>query len=159
MFLRQKPETENAPDTLPPVQNGGSSENDSVSGSIENASFVKEVIRLVNIERNKSGLNSLTEDAMLNKACSTRATEIVRAFSHTRPDGRDCFTALSDIGYSYRSAGENIAYGQSSPSSVVNAWMNSEGHRKNILNSNYSKIGVGCHNNGGTLYWAQFFAN
>ncbi len=156
-----EPETENDSETIiPPEQNEkpDNSGNNSVSGSIENASYVNEVIRLVNIERNKVGLASLTTDSNLNKASSTRAKEIVRSFSHTRPDGRSCFTALSDIGYSYSSAGENIAYGQSSPSEVVNAWMNSEGHRANILGTQFTKIGVGCHSNGGTYYWAQFFA-
>jgi len=156
-----EPETENDSESIiPPEQNEkpDNQGNNSVSGSVENAAFVNEVIRLVNIERNKAGLASLSTDTSLNKASSTRAKEIVKSFSHTRPDGRSCFTALSDIGYSYSSAGENIAYGQSSPASVVNAWMNSEGHRANILSAKYTKIGVGCHSNGGTYYWAQFFA-
>ena len=156
-----KPETENDTQTVPPQQNETPEkpDNDSSSGSVQNSAFVNEVIRLVNVQRNKSGLASLSADSALNSASYVRAKEIVKAFSHTRPDGRSCFTALSDIGYSYGSAGENIAYGQQSPSEVVNAWMNSEGHRANILSSKFTKIGVGCHSVGGTYYWAQFFAS
>ena len=155
-----KPETDNDAENVPPQQDTTPEKpgSGSGSGSVENSAFVNEVIRLVNVQRNKSGLASLSADSALNSASSVRAKEIVKAFSHTRPDGRSCFTALSDIGYSYRHAGENIAYGQQSPSEVVNAWMNSEGHRANILSSNFTKIGVGCHSNGGTYYWAQFFA-
>ena len=119
---------------------------------------VKQVVELVNKERNKNGLASLTMDSELNRAAAVRAKETAQSFSHTRPNGSSCFTALDEIGYSYSSAGENIAMGQSSPSEVVKAWMNSEGHRANILNSSFTKIGVGCHSNGSTLYWSQFFA-
>ena len=78
-------------------------------------------------------------------------------FSHTRPDGRSCFTALTDLGISYGGAGENIAYGQSSPEEVMTAWMNSSGHRANILNSSFTKLGVGVYKSGNTIYWVQLF--
>ena len=119
--------------------------------------YADEVIRLVNIERAKYGLTALTKNDKATLAADLRAKEIPSYFSHTRPDGRSCFTAAGDVGLSYRSAGENIAYGQRSPEEVVRAWMNSEGHRANILSSNFKEIGVSCYSQRGVLYWAQFF--
>ena len=75
-----------------------------------------------------------------------------------RPDGRTFGTAITDLGITYRGAGENIAWGQKTPETVMNAWMNSEGHRANILNPNFKKLGVGYRTNGqGTPYWTQLF--
>ena len=122
-----------------------------------NAAYEDEVIRLVNIERAKYGLSALKKDQGAVSAARIRAKEIVQSFSHTRPDGRSCFTAAKDLGVSYSTAGENIAYGYADPQKVVNGWMNSEGHRKNILSSSFSKIGVGCYSSGKVLYWSQFF--
>ena len=107
--------------------------------------------------RKKAGLKALDPDTGAADAAHIRAKEIVQSFSHTRPDGRTCFTAASDLGVSYRTAGENIAYGYQTPEQVVQGWMNSEGHRKNILSSSFTKIGVGCYEKGGVLYWSQFF--
>ena len=122
-----------------------------------NEAYETEVIRLVNVERAKQGLSALSKNDGAVNAARVRAKEIVSSFSHTRPDGRSCFTAASDLGVTYRTAGENIAYGYSTPAQVVNGWMNSEGHRKNILSKSFSKIGVGCYSSGGVLYWSQFF--
>ena len=122
-----------------------------------NEAYEDEVIRLVNAERAKYGLSALTKDNGATKAAHVRAKEIVKSFSHTRPNGTSCFTVAKELGISYRSAGENIAYGYSSPKQVVNGWMNSEGHRKNILSSSFTKIGVGCYSSRGVLYWSQFF--
>lgn len=119
--------------------------------------YEDKVISLVNEERAKNGLSPLTKDSGAVKVAHVRAKEIVKSFSHTRPDGSSCFTAASEQGVTYRSAGENIAYGYSSPEQVVTGWMNSDGHRKNILSSSFSKIGVGCYESAGTLYWSQFF--
>ena len=121
--------------------------------------YAVEVVRLVNEERAKQGLSALRMDAGVTAAAQVRAREIVSTFSHTRPDGRKCFTALDEAGVRYRGAGENIAYGQSSPAAVVNAWMNSPGHRANILNANFTTIGVGHHTAGSTHYWTQFFTS
>ncbi|MCC8083808.1 MAG: CAP domain-containing protein, partial [Clostridium sp.] len=88
----------------------------------------------------------------------TRAREIEKSFSHTRPDGSSFNTALTEAGVSFRGAGENIAYGQTTPQQVMEGWMNSSGHRANILNANYTSIGVGHYKNGaGVDYWAQLF--
>jgi|GEM_PF-1483432 len=118
-----------------------------------NTDFVAEVIRLVNVERANNGLSALAKDETACYAAYTRAVECETSFDHTRPDGRTCFTVLDDYNISYGYAGENIAMGQTTPEEVVTAWMNSSGHRANILNSNYTRIGVGFYNN----YWCQLF--
>lgn len=137
-----------------PVQ--GSS---SVSASIQSSSAASEVVRLTNSARSKNGYAALVEDGALSEAAAVRAREIARSFSHTRPSGASFSSALSESGVSYLRAGENIASGQKSASEVVNAWMNSPGHRANILNSSYSRIGSASVNIDGTLYWVQIFAD
>ena len=83
--------------------------------------------------------------------------EVAKVFSHTRPNGSSCFTVLGEYGVSYRSAGENIASGQTTPAEVVNAWMNSEGHRANILGESFTSLGVGVYKNGSSYTWVQLF--
>ena len=122
-----------------------------------NLAYEVQVLELVNSERAEYNLEPLAMDDNAVKVAHLRAKEIVQSFSHTRPDGSSCFTAANQFGVSYRTAGENIAYGYATPEQVVNGWMNSEGHRKNILSASFSKIGIGCYNNNGTLYWTQFF--
>ena len=119
-----------------------------------NYSYACEVLRLVNNERSKYGLGELTMTEELTDGAMLRAAETSVSFSHTRPNGEQCFTAFS---WSV-TAGENIAYGQRSPSQVVNGWMNSSGHRANILNSAFKLIGIGCFERNGVLYWAQAFS-
>jgi len=115
------------------------------------------VVNLVNQERAKAGLSAVTVDSKVQQAAQVRAAEQARSFSHTRPNGTSCFTALKEAGVNYRGAGENIAYGQTTPQAVMTAWMNSSGHRANILNAKYSKIGVGYTMINGVPYWAQMF--
>ena len=91
------------------------------------------------------------------QAAQTRAGELQTSFSHTRPSGASCCTALTEAGVSYTRAGENIAYGQSTPEAVVQSWMSSSSHRANILSSSFTTIGVGCTVVNGTAYWAQLF--
>ena len=134
--------------TTPPTNNSGS-----------NQGYAEEVLRLVNIERSKAGLSSLTTNATLKAAADKRAQETKTSFSHTRPNGSKFSTVLQEYGISYRTAGENIAYGQRSPQEVVNGWMNSPGHRANILNSSFGKIGIGVYQSGGVIYWSQLFTN
>ena len=124
-------------------------------------SYAYEVLAIVNREREANGLSALSMDSSLKGVAQTRATEIVSSFSHTRPNGTSCFTAYNEAGYSYGYAGENIAYGQSSPSAVMTAWMNSSGHRANILSENFSRIGVGVYQPtpGGRIYWVQNFSD
>lgn len=100
--------------------------------------YAFEVVDLVNQERAKEGLQPLTMDAELIEAAMQRSAEILVHFAHVRPDGSSCFS-ISDKAF-----GENIAYGYGTPEQVVRGWMNSEGHRANIMNSGYTTIGVGC---------------
>ena len=122
-----------------------------------NSSYAAQVVSLVNAERAKQGLSALTVSTKVQQAAQTRAGELKSSFSHTRPSGASCFTALTEAGVSYTRAGENIAYGQSSPAAVVQAWMNSSGHRANILSRDFTTIGVGYTVVNGTAYWSQFF--
>ncbi len=147
------PDTPDTPDT-PDVPDEKPDETPTVSGTLS-----EKVIALVNSYRAQNGLSAVTYDAALAKAANVRAKELVSSFSHTRPNGTRCFTAFDEAGVSYRGAGENIAMGQSSAEEVMNDWMNSEGHRANILNASFTKIAVGVYEGSdGRLYWAQEFA-
>lgn len=122
------------------------------------AEYAEQVAVLVNKERIAYGLHPVKVSPLLSEAANIRAGEIKENFSHTRPNGTSCFTAMSELGIQYRSAAENIAYGQKNPESVMNAWMNSSGHRANILNEKMEYIGVGVFYQDGVYYWSQFFA-
>ena len=120
--------------------------------------YIKEVVDLVNAERAKEGLAPLAIDTKVQAAAQVRAKECEQRFSHTRPNGTSFATALKEQNVSYRSAGENIAWGQKTPKEVVTAWMNSPGHRANIMNVSFTTIGVGYYENArGTDYWCQLF--
>ena len=120
---------------------------------------VQAVLALVNKERKAAGLGTVTLYDELCKVADVRPKEIVKSFSHTRPNGTSCFTAFKENGVAYRYAGENIAYGQKTATEVMNGWMNSTGHRANILNKNFGKIGIACYNFNGVKYWVQLFTN
>lgn len=122
------------------------------------AEYAYEVAEIVNRERAAYGLAPLKYSDQLSDAALVRAQEIQRSFSHTRPNGTDCFTAMTEAGIRYTYAGENIAYGQRSPEEVMRGWMNSEGHRANILDTRAEYIGIGVTQRNGVLYWSQFFA-
>ncbi len=135
--------------------------NTGVLSSVLNAStsdYANQVAALVNQERAANGLKPVRMSPQLSQAANVRAVEIKQNFSHTRPDGTSCFTAVTDMGITYQYVAENIAYGQKDPESVMNAWMNSSGHRANILNKNMEYIGVGVNYDNGVYYWTQFFA-
>ena len=122
----------------------------------------QEVLAQCNAQRQANGIAALSLDPELTKAANIRAQEIATLFSHTRPDGRKCFTVLDQIGYSYWSAGENIAAGYGNSSAVMNGWMNSPGHRSNILNVGFKRLGVGyvyIPNSEYGYYWVQIFSN
>ena len=118
------------------------------------------VLQLVNQERSKQGLGSLKLSTTLTDIATTKAKDMAvnNYFSHTSPTYGSPFQMLQHFGVSYRSAGENIAAGQKSPQEVMNAWMNSSGHRANILNGSYTELGVGYYQGGsyGTE-WVQLF--
>ena len=118
-----------------------------------------EVIDIVNKERAAVGLSALKNDSTLAAVADLRAEEITRKFDHTRPDGTDCFTAFESAGIKNVYMGENIALGQVDASDVMNSWMNSSGHKANILKSEFTRIGVGCYEYNGRYYWVQCFAS
>ncbi|MDD3416317.1 MAG: CAP domain-containing protein [Lachnospiraceae bacterium] len=131
---------------------------DKVDTATSESTFATEVVRLVNVERAKQGLGALKIDAKVTSAANVRAKEIIQSFAHTRPNGSSFATALKESGANYSGCGENIAWGQQSPETVVKAWMNSAGHRANILNPKFTTIGVGnTQNSNGTPYWVQLF--
>ncbi len=115
------------------------------------------VIQLTNAERRKNGLPDLQADTPLSKVAREKANDMQSKhyFSHTSPTYGSPFDMMRDFGISYRSAGENIAQGQTTPEEVVQAWMNSAGHRKNILSADFTHIGVGYTQQGN--YWSQMF--
>ena len=120
---------------------------------------LKDVVALVNKERESRGLTPLIMDPALDKAAAQRAEEVSGHFAHKRPDGSSNFTVLDEMNINYGYAGENIAGGQTSAAAVMNSWMNSTGHRTNILSKDYYKIGVGHYISGGMDYWVQVFTD
>ena len=132
--------------------------NDSITG--EFAAFQKEVVRLVNVERQKQGLGKLSLNAKLSNVATLKSQDMINKnyFDHTSPTYGSPFDMMKQFNISYKTAGENIAKGQKTPAEVVKAWMNSQGHRENILNKNYTEIGIGVAKDAnGTLYWTQMF--
>ena len=126
---------------------------------VTTSSEEQQVLDLVNAERAKYGLAPLAWDSSnLGPGAALRAQEISVYFSHTRPDGSSCFTAISNPGM----CGENIAAGQRSAQEVMNSWMNSSGHRANILNAGYTRLGVGYFYSPSShykYYWVQMFSS
>lgn len=120
-------------------------------------SFETEVVQLVNQYRAQNGLQPLRENWELSRVARYKSQDMVdnRYFSHTSPTYDSPFQMIRAFGLSFRSAGENIAYGQRTPQAVVDAWMNSSGHRANILSASYTQIGVGYVAAG--HYWTQMF--
>ena len=128
-----------------------------MSVALAEENFAVEVLNLVNAERAKVGVAPLRLADDLQAASAIRAREIIEVFSHTRPDGSDCFTVMRNRG---RTCGENIAAGHASAQETVEQWMNSEGHRENILNPNFRELGVGyAYEDYSTYhhYWVQLF--
>lgn len=119
---------------------------------------VQKIVDLVNAERAKAGLTPLTKDPTVCSAAAIRAQEIYTNFAHERPDGSKYKTALDQVGADYRGSGENVAYGYRTADAVMSGWMNSEGHRNNILHEKYTTIGVGFYKgSNGYCYWTQMF--
>ena len=119
--------------------------------------FPAEVLRLVNVERSRVGLSPLKFAKDLEASAYVRAVELPTKFSHTRPDGSKCFTAMAKRGHIL---GENLAGGQTSPKQVVQAWMDSKSHRDNILNPEFKELGVVYYykaNSKYKHYWVQHF--
>lgn len=124
--------------------------------TINISGYAAKVVDLVNAERTKNNLKPFTIDNTLMKDAAVRSSELMTKFDHTRPNGIQGYEMAFDAGY--MTVGENIASGQSSPEAVVKSWMNSPGHRANILNEDFTHIGVGCcRSESGRFYWTQLF--
>ncbi|MEV3933674.1 sigma-70 family RNA polymerase sigma factor [Streptomyces sp. NPDC053728] len=123
-------------------------------------SVAEEVIALVNTERSKEGCSSVSGDSLLTKAASRHSADMVARdyFSHTSPDGTDPGARITAVGYRWSTYGENIAKGQQTAEAVMDAWMNSDGHRANILNCAFKEIGIGREDSSGGPVWTQNFA-
>ncbi|WP_333859008.1 CAP domain-containing protein [Clostridium sp.] len=169
-----KPSADNTgTNTTKPTENTGSTANTGNAGQAtkptENSgqtstisAEANEVIRLVNVERSKNGLSPLKANAELSKVATAKAQDMIDKgyFSHTSPTYGSPFDMMTKFGITYTAAGENIAYGQKDAAEVMDSWMNSSGHRANILNSNFTEIGVGvAKDKNGTPYWVQMFIN
>ena len=122
------------------------------------SSYAQEVLNLVNKHRKENGLSTLKLNSSVSKVAQAKAEDMKNKnyFSHTSPTYGSPFDMLQSFGVSYKTAGENIAKGQKTPEAVVNAWMNSEGHRANILNPSFTSLGVG-YTKGSSTYWVQMF--
>ena len=119
------------------------------------STFQAQVAKLVNAERAKNGLAPLTHRADLSNVAQKKAEDMINSnyFSHTSPNYGSPFDMMKTFGIVYSSAGENIAKGQTTPEQVMNSWMNSSGHRANILSQDFNTIGVGFHHGA----WVQMF--
>lgn len=130
------------------------------SGSAALNNYEQQVVDLVNKERAAAGLSALTVNSALAKVAETKAADLRdnNYFDHQSPKYGSPFDMMHQFGITYSSAGENIAKGQRTPDEVMKGWMNSPGHRANILNANYTQIGVGyVTDSNGTGYWVQEF--
>lgn len=131
--------------------------------SEEDRKAMDEILALVNAARQENNLNPLTLSPVLCQAAMTRAGECVTNFSHTRPNGTSYKTAITDLGVTPGYSGENAGTGHTSAKQVVERWLASDGHRANILNPNYTQLGVGLApnvNNGYRGYsWVQLFTS
>lgn len=142
--------------TSKPESNKPATSTNQQTGHSLNA-FEKQVVELTNKERAKNGLPALKIDTELSKVARIKSNDMAKNkyFDHNSPTYGSPFDMMKKFGITYRSAGENIAMGQRSPEEVVKGWMNSPGHRANILNKSYTHIGVGYVENGN--YWTQEF--
>ncbi|MFI5941468.1 CAP domain-containing protein [Streptomyces uncialis] len=124
------------------------------------AGAVTEVAALVNTERNANGCKDITTDARLNRAAEGHSRDMAERdyFDHTSPDGRGVGDRVTAAGYEWSAVGENIAMGQPTAVAVVEAWLDSPGHRANILNCEYTQMGLGVDTSDGGPRWTQVFA-
>ena len=119
----------------------------------------QEVLTLANVRREAAGLNPLSADPVLTEMAMLRAKELEESYSHTRPSGENCKTVFGEFETDLRFWGENAAKGNRTPEAAVEAWMDSPGHRENLLREDAEYLGVGVwQDEGGILYWVQLFA-
>ena len=149
----------NTTNNAAPSTNGNAANNTANNSTDSGVSaYEKEVVRLVNEVRAQNGLNALTLDTELCRGARAKSQDMAdkRYFDHNSPTYGTPFQMMKSFGITYRTAGENIAYGYKTAQSVMDGWMDSSGHRANILNASYTRIGVGYVANGN--YWTQWFA-
>jgi uncharacterized protein YkwD len=145
------------PTTPPPSPTTGPTATPSPTG---NAALEAAVLEIVNTERAKAGCAPVANNDKLTAAARGHSADMAARnyFSHTTPEGVDFVTRINNTGYRWSGAGENIAKGQRTPADVMNAWMNSAGHKANILNCGFKDLGVGvAADSSGTLLWTQDF--
>ncbi len=149
-------DSEMPPEPEHPQDSAGAGDGEAQQESPTRA-YEHEVVRLVNLEREKAGLAALREDAALSDVARAKSQDMhdLGYFDHNSPTYGTPFQMMRSFGVSYRTAGENIAMGYRTPAAVVDAWMASPGHRANILNASYTIIGVGYVADG--HYWTQHF--
>ncbi|MBL1101612.1 sigma-70 family RNA polymerase sigma factor [Streptomyces coffeae] len=146
------PPTRSAPTTAPPKADPGSG---------NSTAFAQQVMELVNIERGKVGCSPVRLNDKLNSAAQRHSDDMAARgyFDHTSPDGSDPGDRITAAGYPWRTYGENIAKGQQTPAAVMDSWMNSPGHRQNILNCDFTEMGVGVNRGSGGPTWTQAFGD
>ena len=134
--------------------------NDITRDKLDIAKERERVLQLANNARKENSVSSsLVLDSKLNEAAQKRAEELIKLFSHTRPNGTEFLTVLKEYNITYNTCGENVANGQVDADDVMKSWLNSPGHRANILNSKFAKLGVGVFEYNNSLYWVQLFTN
>ncbi|WP_106767889.1 CAP domain-containing protein [Paenibacillus faecalis] len=151
----EKPSASTAAPSTNPVEPTQPSKPSEPANASDKSTFASQVVTLVNKEREKAGLKPLTVHEGLTKMAVDKAKDMNdnKYFDHNSPTYGSPFDMMKQYGISYSYAGENIAMGQRTPEEVMNSWMNSEGHRQNILSPNFTMIGVGYYNG----YWVQEF--
>jgi len=126
--------------------------------TVDTDALASEVFALTNELRKENGLAPLTRDDALDRAAALRAAELAEKYSHTRPNGKSCFSAFDECKVDYTVAGENIAAGYITAADVCNAWAESEGHFENIC-GDYERLAISCFvDDAGMIYWVQLFA-
>ncbi|WP_344341549.1 CAP domain-containing protein, partial [Kitasatospora putterlickiae] len=129
-------------------------------GGSANGSFAQQVVDLVNVQRSQAGCGPLALDGRLTTAAQVHSDDMASRdfFDHASPEGNHADQRIEAAGYRWSTWGENIARGQKDPAAVMESWMNSPGHRANILNCSFQQIGVGVRTGSGGPWWTQVFA-
>jgi uncharacterized YkwD family protein len=153
---------ESKPEVNTPAEEKPAAPTENNNTNLVVSSYEQKVVELVNVERQKAGLPELTLDSEISNVAKIKSKDMAdnNYFAHQSPTYGSAGDMLSQFGIKWSAWGENIASGQRTPEDVVTAWMNSSGHRANILSPNFSRIGVGyVTNSNGTSYWTQMFTN
>ncbi|WP_328770120.1 CAP domain-containing protein [Streptomyces sp. NBC_00286] len=156
---RTKPDRPAPPPSTPTPKTTRPSKAPSAPASPADSGPTSRVLALVNAEREKAGCGPVTTNAKLTKAAQNHSQDMAdhKNMSHTGSDGSDMGERLARVGYNFRSAGENVAAGYGTPESVMDGWMNSPGHKANILNCGFKELGIGLAQPGN--YWTQNFGS